>query len=558
VNAARIVQQYVDDVLSGKLVTGQLQRAAVQRYVDDLKRTKKAGCPFYFDQNKAEFAIAFLQLLPLTESEWCGKPFVLSPWQMFIVWNLWGFRRVTDGCRRFRWAWIEIARKNGKSEFAAALSCLLFHADGENKPDTYTAATKRQQAAIVFGKAVTMTQLRPFLASRCKYMESKGYLIRPDKGVLQAVASDGRSADGLSPHGVFFDELHEWKAKKHLTLWSKLTTGSGVRPQPLFVCITTAGDDQSVLWAREREYAVKLCNGVIQDDARFTFVCCVDDDDDWSDESVWIKANPNLNISVKIESLRELAHKAASVPEALNDFRRYHLNQRVASVNRAISEELWKRGSGTLPILAGRLCHAGIDIGFRDDLAAFALAFPPRSNTEPWFLKCWNFGPTVSKRNWSAEPFRTWIQDGRLVLTPGNTTDANAIYQTADEAKAVYNLKSIAIDPNNARILGTELVTRGHKVYEFNQWARNWNEPFREVLKLFADGRIAHGDDPVLTWCAQHLMSHTTAGLIRPAKEHSTEKIDPLVAVLMALAEGLFYKSRNPQETGDGPRIRIL
>lgn len=322
--------------------------------------------------------------------------------------------------------------------------------------------------------------------------------------------------------------------------------------------ITTAGDDESLLWKRERKYSSRVVLGELVDDSHFSFICCLDDDDDPLDEGNWQKANPNLGVSVRVKYLRDLALKAAEVPEALNEFKRYHANQLVESVNRAIPEALWIRGNNPLPLLAGRVCYGGVDIGFRDDLAAFALAFPPIKPKEPWHLKVWAFAPEQGKRNWSAEPFASWIKAGKLVLTPGNTTDAAAIYQAAEDARQLYSIKSIAIDPNNARILGTELVTRGFKTYEFQQWARNWNEPFREILRLFAEGFICHGGDPVLSWCAQHLMSHTTAGLIRPAKEHSAEKIDPLVAGLMALAEGLFYRTRNPTETGDGPRVRIL
>lgn len=557
-NAANIVAQYCDDVLSGKLVAGELQRAAVRRYVDDLKRAKSGTCGFYFDQQKAEFAVAFIQLLPLTESEFNGKPFILSPWQVFIVWNLWGWRRTVDGHRRFRQAWIEIARKNGKSEFAAAISCLLFHADGEAKPDCYCAATKQEQAGIVFDKAVAMTQARPFLSRRCKYLESKARLKRPDGGVLRPLGSEGKSADGLSPHGVFFDELHEWKAAKHLKLWEKLTTGSGIRPQPLFVVITTAGDDQSELWKRERSYSVRVVLGEVVDDSHFSFICCIDDDDDPFDRDNWIKANPNLGVSVRWDYLEELARKAAELPEALNAFRRYHCNQRVESLSRAIPDRLWKAGAKPLPVLSGRIAYGGIDIGFRDDLAAFGLVFPPLREGEPWAIKCRSFLPADCRRDLTAEPFRTWISDGLLTITPGNTTDADAIYSAVAEARELYNLKSIAIDPNNARILGSELVARGCHVYEFSQWARTWNEPFREILRLFAERQVIHGDDPVLSWCATNLVTHTSGdGLIKPSKQSSREKIDPLVAVFFAFAEALFHEVRETKD-GQRPQIRMM
>lgn len=557
-NAARAVQQYVDDVQSGAIVAGRLQRAAVDRYVSDRKRAGEADCPFVFSQQSAERAVRLIELLCFTKDEWAGKPYKLEPWQLFIVWNIFGFLTRGTHNRRFHFVWIEIARKNGKTEFAAAIQVLLFWFDGVQVPEVYSAAPKRDQAAVVFEKVVFMRSQRPYLEQRAKYLESKSKLIRPDGGVMMPLAADGRVADGFNPNGVFVDELHEWKSRKHRSLWGKLTSGSGARANWMLMVITTAGDDQSELWKRERKYSARIALQEIEDDSHFSFICCCDDDDDILDPANWPKANPNLGVSCRLDYLQTLARKAAELPEAYRDFKRYHANQIVASVNRGISDEIWQRGSVPIPVLSGRECYGGIDIGFRDDLAAFALSFPPRRPRERWAWKVWCFCPEQSKRDLSLLPYREWIRDGRLIVTPGNTTDAEAIYQAVEEARSLYRIKSIALDPNNARILGTELVTRGLKVYEFQQWSRNWNEPFRETLKLLSDGKIAHGDDPILSWCVRHLMTHETAGLMRPAKEHSTEKIDPMVAVLMAQAEALFYRMRNPKDTGDGPRIRII
>ena len=338
-NAAQIVDRFCDDTLTGKRPAGELQIAAVRRYRADLKTQYKSG--WHFDTRRAELAVGFLPLLCHTKAEFAGRPFIPSPWQVFIVWNLFGWRR-PDGTRRFRRAHIEIARKNGKSTLAAAIMLLCFVLDGEPCSEIYCAATKRDQAKIVWDEAARMVAARPYLANRIR--NSKNQLLLPDGSKFLALAADGKTADGLNPHCVCFDELHAWQLR-HEEFHSKLTTGSGARRQPLFFTITTAGDDRAALWIRERGYCSKVVKGEAVDDSLFVFICCIDDADNPLDPAVWEKANPNLGVSVKLETLKEIAAKASQVAAALNEFRRYHCNQKVESLQRAISDLLWSIGS---------------------------------------------------------------------------------------------------------------------------------------------------------------------------------------------------------------------
>lgn len=556
-NVARRVQQYVDGVLSGEIVAGELQRAAVQRYVGDLKRAA-GGWAYYFDERKAALACEFFpRVLVHSSAEFVGRPFELEADQLFIVWNLQGWRRCDDHTRRFRSGHIEAARKWGKSCFIAGLCLQFFLLDGEARPEIYCTATKRSQAKLVWEEIDRFRAASPSLRDRLSVKASEYTISKADRGIIRALGADGGGSDGLFPYVVSFDELHEWKTAGHRKLWAKLRTGSSARRQPFFGVITTAGDDQSALWLSERAYAVKVLRGEATDDSLFAFILAIDDDDDLFDESCWLKAQPHLGKTAKWADYRQLAEKAKLDDATRRDFERYYLNRRVESVNRAISDAAWKLGAVALPVLSGRTCHGAVDLGWRDDLAAFGQCWPPRRPGEPYAIRARAWVPRQCKRDLTSEPIAGLIRSGLVVVTPGNTTDVQAIHSAVAEARDLYQLRSVAIDPNNARQFGTELVGKGLKVYEFSQQARNWNEPFREFLRLMASGQIIHGNCDLLNWCQQNLMAWSNAeGLIRPSKNSSTEKIDPLVAVLMAFAEALFYSGR--EGGGDGPRVRII
>lgn len=557
---AHEIQNYVDAVCSGKRVAGELQRLACQRYKDDLKRAKQKNFPFYFDQNRAEIACAFFpDLLVHTSGDWIDQPFVLDIEKAFCVWNLQGWRKKSNGTRRFRSAHIECSRKWGKTTFAAGLCWQFFMLDGEGRPEIYNCATKRKQSLRCFDEIVRMRAAQPAFESRTRLKASEYSIRKSDQGVIEALGCDGGGSDGLFPYVVIFDELHEWKSKAHRDLWAKLRTGSSLRSQPLFLTITTAGDNQSALWIEERSFATKVLRGEASGDHLFAFILCLDDSDDIFDESCWTKANPLVHASGfenVLAEYRTMAAEALWNPVTKKDFERYYCNRRVESVNLAIPAAVWQLGAVALPVLSGRICHGAADLGWRDDIAAFAECFPPRAGTDPYVIRAQGFLPTDCKRDLTEHPFPLLIQSGKLVITPGNTTDTGAIHQHIDSLRELYNLKTVAVDPNNAREFGTQLVTKGLKVYEFQQSCKNYNEPMREFLRLLSDGRIIHGGCPLLSWCQSHLMTFSNPeGLIMPSKKSSAEKIDPLVAVIMAFAEAMFSGIRDPEK---GVQIRFL
>ena len=550
----RTLNDYADDVLSGRRITGQIQRAAVERFKRDLKRAQDPQCPFYFDERKAAIAVRFIGLLKHTTGDFAGQPFQLEPWQIFIVANLWGWRWKDTGHRRFRKAHIEIGRKNGKTALAAAIALLLLIMDGEGRPEVYAVATKRAQSKLSWQEADRFRSGNEWLSEQIRSTPSKYIMTGPDESVFIALGGDGGGDDGLNPSGVIFDELHEWKLEGHLKLWDKMRTGSSTRPQPLFVTITTAGDTKSYLWKSERRYAEAVARGQQIDDTLFSFVCALDPDDDIFDPANWPKANPGLGTIKKQRDIEDLANEARINPTAERQLKRYHCNLMVEPTAQGISHAVWIKGNQPLPDLSGRICYGGIDLGWRDDLAAFWLVFPPPAPTGLYYTLGWALCPLNGARDVSSGEWQKWINEGLLIATPGTTTDIDQIKRLVTEAKRKYKLKGIALDGNNARQLGDELEKTGIPIVEHGQKGIHMNEPLRSLKAVCNEGRMIHGGNPLLEWCVDNMVVAIQGGLMRPAKEHSRDKIDPAVAMIMGYSLCLFGTGKKTQ-TGEA-RIR--
>ena len=552
-NAVVEINAYCTAVLNSTIKTGRWERAAVQRYLDDLKRAREDGCPIYFDQSKAERALKLFPLLEHTTGKFNGQPFELEPWQKFIIWNLYGWYRTDDRTRRFRKFYVEIGRKNGKTALAAAICHLEFSFVGESRPEVYCVATKRAQSKLVWEEAYRMRGRSNFLRNRITATPSEYTMKEPGGGIFKALGGDGGGDDGLNPSVVIFDELHEFKNKGHMDLWDKMHTGSDMRTQPVFGYITTAGDKESELWKKQRAYAEQVATGEVFDDSLFSFICALDPDDDEFDPDNWRKANPGLDTIKKRSGIEELAAKARHDPIAHNQLLRYHCNRVVESVNQFIPLRIWDLGNKPLPTLSGRLCHGAADLGWRDDLASFALVFPPLDDLGDWYVKVWAFIPEDCRRDLTKLPFVEWVKSGQLTVTQGNTTDTGAIHSVIKEASEIYNLKSIGLDGNNAREFGTDLTAKGFVVDEIGQQATHYNEPMRKLLELCTSGRFIHAGDSLLRWCIGNMVSKTANGLVRPDKENSREKIDPAVATVMGVRQCLFSDDPTKQS-----RIRVV
>lgn len=551
----KALEKYCDDVLNRKVVVGAFEIAAVERYRYDCDTAGSRG--LYWDDEDFERTINFVELLKHSTGEFAGNPFLLQPWQKFVAGNLFAWKNRDTGLRRFREAFISMGRGNGKSPFMAALVNRLYILDNEPRSQFQLAAVERAQAEIVFNEICEQQTSQPAFANRFEYYRAKhGKKSIVDTmlgGVIEPLGSEGR--DGYNLLGYVADEIHAWTAE-HQPLWEKLESSMAKRRQPMGLAITTAGDDRSQLWLRVHKFSNQIAQRIITEDRHFSFICEIDEDDRKAslyDETLWRKGNPNLDISVKREALRLKANKAKNDPVVFNEWLRYHMNIRVRSVMKIINHALWIGGNGQLPDLKGKHCHGGLDLGWRNDLASFYLCFPLPG--KKFAFKGWNWLPRLGGRDLTAAPWSEWIGSSCITATDGDATDPEAIYERVKQARREHSINSIALDPNNARAVGLHMVnTMSQAVFDFTQTYATYNEPIREFLTALGEGRILHGDDPVLGWAADNLVLRTnSAGLVMPAKDEADEKIDPIVAALMAFARCLYGDPVTP-----GPRVRTL
>lgn len=546
------VDEYIRGVLSGDIVAGRLVKLAVQRHVLDLEQADSRG--YRFNRDIATRACAFFPAVCRHSlGEWNDQPFNLSPWQMFCIWCIFGWRRTSDGTRRFRKAYLSVARKNGKTTMIAGLALLLMFNDEpfEDGAHIFCAATKEPQARIMYNEAVRMVRRSPTLKKRCRIRKAPhGIHWEAKDSAFCPIGSDSTTTDGLNPHGVLKDELHEWR-EAHRGLKEKLETGGGARRQPLDVTITTAGSDHSQIWIEENEYAVRCLESVVTgnviDDTCFAYIACIDEQDSPFDEACWPKANPNWNVSVKPESVRSIANEAKHKPAALTKLVRYHCNKRVGSLERAIPLDVWMAGSKPLTIEDGATGHGGMDLGRSDDWAAIAACFPITEviDGEPvtrYELKSKAWTVRDGDFRVDREPFRTWITAGLLTAHEGDQVDFTEVVAEMVAWSEQYSILTWAYDPSFARLAADQLQNvHGLTIFKFGQQHRFYNEPCTRFVEAMKAGRMWHGSDPVLEWQAANLeFDRNNQGLVMPDKSKRESKIDGLVAGLMAFSECLF------------------
>lgn len=545
--AKYLYQQYIDDVLSGRQVTGKWARLAVQRHVRDLASAQERG--LRFDHRAAQHIIDFFGFLRHSKGEWAGRPVTLEPWQQFVLGSLFGWKRA-DGTRRFRTGYLEISRKNGKSTLAAGVGLYLLDADGEGGAEVYSAATKRAQAKITFDEATRMVKASPFLRRRITTVRDNLHIVN-SASKFEPLGRDADSMDGLNIHAAIVDELH---AHKNREVWDVLETATGARRQPLMFAITTAGfDRQSVCWEMH-EYTQKLLDRVLEDDSFFGVIYAVDEEDDWEVEANWVKANPNLEVSVKLDDLQRKAIKAKEMPSALNSFLRLHLDQWTQAESRWMDPDKW-RGCGHAVDgegLRGRICYAGLDLSSTTDVAGYALVFPPQSSEDRYQVLWRFFIPDESMHIRSRRdrvPYEAWVRQGFMTATPGNVIDFDFILAALDEDAQRYDIQEVAFDRWGAAQIQTKLMEKGGEdwLVQFGQGYQSMSPPMKELERLVLDGKLAHGGNPVALWMADNLVAREDpAGNIKPDKERSTEKIDGMVMLIMALDRATRHQPEQP------------
>jgi phage terminase large subunit-like protein len=509
------------------------------RKKSDSSGPDKSG--FWFDAEEADRAVEFCsKYLSHVKGEWAGRPLVLEDWEREFVRNLFGWKR-PDGTRKYRKAFLFIARKNGKTLLGAAIALYLLFADREAGAEIYSVAADRDQAAIMFDTAKGMVENNSALSTRCETYRRA--IVVPSTGsAYHVLSADAPTKHGKNAHGVLFDELH---AQPNRELYDVMKTSQGSRRQPLFLMFTTAGFDRKSVCYEEYEYAKKVRDGIIQDDTYLPVIYEADPDEDWTSPEVWRKANPNLGISPKIEFLEDECNRAKESPAYQNTFRRLYLNQWTEQETRWIDIEKWDQCDGRFnpEALRGQRCFIGLDLSSTTDITAEAILFPP-DELEGVYRVLWRFWvPEENMRKRSLKdrvPYEAWSRDGFIEATEGNVVHQDFIKQQLIEDCETYDVQEIVYDRWNATKLITELMDEGLNCVPYGQGFQSMSAPTKEWEKLILGKQIAHNGNPVARWMMSNVaVRQDPAGNIKPDKSKSTEKIDGIVAAIMALGRAM-------------------
>jgi phage terminase large subunit-like protein len=559
--------QALEKLLKDGRPRATLEMQAIQRQLRDLDEGHKRG--LIWREEAVQRSVRFFSCLQHWKGrQWAGKPFELMPWQEHcIIAPLFGWHReFPDGIlRRFRVGYIEVPRKNGKTTLAAGIALQGLVYDDEPGSEVYAGAKTKDQASILFRDVLNCRgpKLKEITKERTKSLE-----FPRTQSFFRPLPAKGESLDGLNAHRNVVDELHAHASRE---LWDVLLGATGNRLQPLTLAITTAGVDRTLICWEIRELARGVLEGEPDhDDEMFGYIACAEENDDWQDPQTWAKANPNLGVSVTLEFLAGQAKRAKASGSAESNFRRKHLNQWVSAYSRWVDPLVWDKGqTKNLEAFYASLMEqdawVGFDQGGRDDFAAAGLVFPERVQLDTGpidmeaaevqqaimavsrckirrakvLLQCWI--AENGRRDITKAPLCNWIRDGWVRVTPGKSTDHDAILAWLEEQRQKYRLKELAYDDNNARQFGIDVMNAGMPAFAFYQTKRNYNEPAIQFEALVADGLIEHDGNPLLRWMIGNVVMEADArGYIQPAKHKSADKIDGVVALLMGYARALF------------------
>jgi phage terminase large subunit-like protein len=545
-------EQYARDVIDGKIVACKWVILACERHVHDLEHGHERG--LYFDVEAAERVLRFKGMLKHSKGKWGGENLILEPWQQFRAWCMYGWMR-SNGTRRFRSSYTEVARKNGKSTDSATDGLYMAFMDGEPGSEVYSAATVRSQARIVHTEAIRMVRKNPLLKKHIRiYKDNLSFEQTASK--YEPLGGDSDSLDGLNVHAAIVDELHAHKNRDTLEL---LETATGAREQPMIIMITTAGIDRRSICFEKHEYTMKVLQGWKDDsyidDEWFGLIFTIDEGDDWQDESVWIKANPNLDVSKSLDDLRMKARRAAQMATSLNSFLQREMNVWVTGAVKWANMDAWRKcGEGNIPALEmpkalwKKTSFGGLDLSSVSDFTAFVMAFPARDEYIDVICRFWipedmlEIVPSYRSPD-DLKHINQWVREGYIEKTPGNTIDHDYIYSQLEKDADSFTIKQTAFDRWGASSVTQTLTKKGMTMVELGQGYASMSPPMRELERLILSGKIRHGNNPVLTWMIDNLIARVDpAGNIKPDKEKSRDKIDGAVALIMALDLAL----RNP------------
>lgn len=548
---------YARDVVEQRVVACKWVRLACQRHLTDLERGHERG--LWWDAEIVEDLRLYFLGLRHSKGEWGkggGQPIALEPWQLFIIGSVFGWKRA-DGRRRFRIVYAEVARKSGKSTMLAAVGNYLAFDDDEPGAEVYAAATKRDQAKVVWLEAKRMV-MRSRLRERITVLSTNLH-DHATVSKFEPLGADADSLDGLNIHGALIDELHAHKTRE---LYDVLATAMGARRQPLLFAITTAGFNRAGVCYDQRTYVTKILEGVIAADEVFGIIFTLDDDDDWRDPAVWIKANPNLGVSVQVDELLAECQRAVEIPSARTSFLTKRLNVWVNAGSAEVDMLRWVRAETafTLDDVAGAPCWIGVDLASRSDLAAVVAVF---TRDEHVWVRSRFYLPEElvhDAAHAASAHYAGWAAAEHLTLTRGNEIDFAVIRADLEAfARTVRTCREIDFDPYNSTHLrqGLEPLARELRVelVEIPQTVKHLSGPMYAVRSLLLSGKLHHDGNPVMTWCVSNVESREDANEnLFPRKAARNLKIDGYTAMLDALARALVQSTERSVYDGRGLR----
>ena len=560
--SVNMANQYARDVLNGKILACKSIQLACQRHFNDLKISLDKDYPYRFDRELAERACRFVQLLPHSSGDLAGQKLKLEPWQAFAFSSIFGWVTEKTKKRRFREAYIRVARKNGKSFFAAGIGTYMFCADGENSAEVYCGATTMAQAKKVFTPARQMADRLPSLRSKFSISVWVDSLTRPDGSLFAPIA--GKPGDGDSPHCAIIDEYHEHDTDH---MYEAMTLGMGARSQPLTLIITTAGTSlESPCYDKDKQVK-EMLNGHVPNDRLFGLIYELDEGDDWTDPTNFIKANPNLDVSISYDDLLAEMEVAKQVPRKVNAFKTKRLNIWVSGKAAFYNMTQWHAAADKslrYEDFAGEDYYLGLDLAQRLDLNAGVGVFVREIEGKKHYYcirpKFWvpedtvrSTDPKIAK---TADRYVKFVEMGALEATDGAEADYREILASIIDLQEIDKVRvsEIPIDPSGATALSHELQDHGFEPISIRQDYTNMSPPMKELEAALAGGRFHHDGNPVLSWCISNVIGKNFPGsddIVRPTKGDKQSKIDGATALFMAIGRAMLNGRASNQSVYD-------
>ncbi|ENV1281903.1 terminase large subunit [Vibrio cholerae] len=538
-------ERFAKQIIAGKIPSCKYVKLACQRHFDDLESSKKKDYPYKFDKAEAQRRIDFIELLPHTKGDWAFKRqlLTLEPWQKFGIAMTFGWKRKSDGMRRFRESYWEVNRKNGKSAIAAGVGLSCFVQDREFGAEVYSGATTEKQAWEVFRPARLMVKRTPLLAEAAGIEVNASNMNRPSDGArFEPII--GNPGDGASPSCALIDEYHEHDSDN---LYATMLTGMGARKQPLMLIITTAGANIEGPCYDKRREVVQMLEGIIPSDELFGWIWTIDEDDDWKDPEVLAKANPNMGVSVYKEYLISQQQRAIKQPRFTNRFKTKHLGIWVTAKTGFFNLAQWEKLADptlTLEQFEGQPCILSFDLARKLDMNSMSRIFWRDIKGKRHYYsvapKFWVPEETVfnGDNQKLADMYQKWVNQGLMYATDGAEVDYREILEEAKEASRINPVLSSPIDPFGATNLGHQLDDEGLEPITIVQNYTNMSDPMKEIEAAIASGRFHHDGNPIMTWCMSNVIGKYLPGnddVVRPIKQGNDNKIDGAVTLIMGV-----------------------